>query len=50
MSKIKKRAEYMKPRDVAAMGNLPRTHANCKEKTGVQRPGKTARDSVLRGL
>jgi len=32
-----------------AMGNLPRTHANCIEKTGVARPGKTKRDRLLRG-
>ncbi len=26
------------------MGNLPRTHENCTEKTGVARPGKTKHD------
>ncbi len=29
-----------------AMGDLPRTHENCMEKTGVSRPGKTAHDKV----
>lgn len=34
----------MKQKDIAAMGNLPRAHRNCIEKTGVARPGKTAKD------
>lgn len=38
------RAYYMTATQKAAMGNLPRTHANCKEKTKVMRPGKTAKD------
>jgi len=35
---------YMKPHDRAAMHNLPTTHQNCIDKTGVASPGKTARD------
>lgn len=38
------RAYYMTAAQKTAMGNLPRTHANCKEKTKVMRPGKTAKD------
>lgn len=44
MSKTKQRAEYMTAEQKKAMGNLPRTHQNCKEKTKVCRPGKTAKD------
>ncbi len=40
----KDRKEYMNGTQRAAMGSLPRTHANCLEKTGVARPGKTAKD------
>ena len=40
----KDRKEYMSAAHKAAMGTLPRTHANCLEKTGVMRPGKTAKD------
>jgi len=46
------RASLMSPRDKKAMGYDPetdtcavaRTHENCKARTGVARPGKTARD------
>ncbi len=38
------RKNFMNATQTAAMGNLPRTHANCLEKTGVMRPGKTAKD------
>ena len=41
---MKKRAEFMSESDKNALGNLPRTHENCLEKTGVARPGKTAKD------
>jgi len=40
----KERAEYMNGTQRTAMGSLPRTHQNCIEKTGVARPGKTAKD------
>jgi len=40
----KERAEYMSQSQKTAMGNLPRTHQNCKTQTGVMRPGKTAKD------
>jgi hypothetical protein len=36
--------KYMKPQQKAALGDLPTTHQNCFERTGVSRPGKTARD------
>ena len=41
---MKERREYMSKTAQLAMGNLPRTHQNCLEKTGVMRPGKTAKD------
>lgn len=41
---MKERKEYMSKTAQTAMGNLPRTHQNCIEKTGVARPGKTAKD------
>jgi len=40
----KERKEYMTETQKAAMGNLPRTHQNCIEKTSVARPGKTRKD------
>ena len=40
----KDRKEYMTRAQKDAMGNLTRTHANCKLKTKVMRPGKTAKD------
>lgn len=43
-----KRADYMTPKDKQAMGDLPRTHRNCVEKTGKARPGKTAKDKAGR--
>jgi hypothetical protein len=44
-----KRADLMKAAHKAAMGGLPRTHQNCIEKTGVGRPGKTAKDRMSKG-
>ena len=44
MNKETKRADFMTAKDKIAMGNLPRTHGNCLEKTGVKRPGKTAHE------
>lgn len=41
---MKNRQDYMTESQKKAMGNLPRTHQNCFEKTGVRRPGKTAQD------
>ena len=49
MSKNKSRADFMSDKDKKAMGNKPRTHANCKETTGKYRPGKTAKDRWMRG-
>ena len=48
-SKVEERAFYMTAADKKAMGDLPRTHANCQEKTGKMRPGKTRKDRALRG-
>lgn len=47
---VGKRADYMTGTQKAAMGNLPRTHQNCMEKTGVARPGKTAQDKARSGI
>lgn len=44
MSNTKNRASYMSEKDKKAMGDAPRTHQNCRDKTGVNRPGKTACD------
>lgn len=41
---MKNRADFMSQTQRDAMGKLPRTHENCIEKTGVARPGKTAKD------
>lgn len=38
------RAQYMTTKQTQQMGRLSRTHANCKSRTGVYRPGKTAKD------
>lgn len=46
MSGKKERKDYMSGGQKASMGTLPRTHANCKDKTGVFRPGKTAKDKA----
>lgn len=43
------RKEFMTQAQKTMMGNLPRTHSNCKEKTKVFRPGKTAKDRYLNG-
>jgi len=40
----------MRSGDKIAMGNQARTHTNCKKFTGVNRPGKTAKDRALRGI
>lgn len=44
-----KRADFMNAADKKAMGNLPRTHQNCFEKTGKNRPGKTAYERYKKG-
>ena len=52
MAQKKDRAFYMSPEQKRQMGfdaatgacKVARTHANCKELTGVARPGKTAKD------
>ena len=44
MQPLKNRADFMSQSQKDAMGKLPHTHQNCKAKTGVARPGKTAKD------
>jgi len=48
------RSKFMTPGQQIALGNLPRHHWYCIEKTGgkgkgVARPGKTAKDRALKG-
>ena len=38
--------DFMTPKQLKAMKGLPTYHSNCLEKTGVARPGKTARDQA----
>jgi hypothetical protein len=38
--------EHMSKSHAIAMSGLATTHLNCIEKTGVARPGKTARDKA----
>ena len=38
--------DFMTPKQREAMKGLPTYHSNCLEKTGVARPGKTARDQA----
>jgi len=44
----KERKHFMTAKQTQQMGLLPRTHANCKSRTGVYRPGKTAKDRALK--
>jgi len=46
MSKV--RADFMSEKDKKAMGDGVRTHENCRDKTGRNRPGKTAHDRSKR--
>ena len=57
MSKRKTLFDYMSPAQQKAMSHvnskgelerLPTLHSTCMEKTGVSRPGKTARDRAKR--
>ena len=57
MSKRKTLFDYMSPAQQQAMSRvnskgererLPTLHSTCMEKTGVSRPGKTARDRAKR--
>ncbi len=50
MSKLSTLKKFMSQSDRNALGNLPTTHQNCIEKTGVARPGKTARDKAAKGV
>ena len=44
-----KKAEFMSTRDRQKMGDLPRSHGDCKAMTGKFRPGKTAKDRAMKG-
>ncbi len=46
---MKERKDFMNKSDQTQMKGLPRTHYNCVAMTGVQRPGKTAKDRARRG-
>ena len=48
MSNKKERKDYMTDSQKRAMGDLPRTHRNCIERTRVARPGKTAKDRAMK--
>jgi hypothetical protein len=43
------RKHFMTEADKKAMGNAPRTHQNCFERTGKNRPGKTAYERYKKG-
>lgn len=45
---MKERKHYMNSKDTVAMGDAPRDHGICKDKTGSYRPGKTAQDRARR--
>lgn len=47
MSKLT-RKDFMSKDQKERMGKQPRTHLNCREATGVARPGKTAHDRYKR--
>ena len=40
--------DFMSIQHRKALGALPTWHSNCTKKTGVARPGKTARDRARR--
>ena len=40
--------DYMSPDERKTLGDLPTLHYHCRQKTGVCRPGKTARDRYRR--
>lgn len=56
MSDQKQRADYMTPAQTRAMApakgdkrySVPRSHSECIARTGVARPGKTAKDRALK--
>lgn len=41
--------DYMTKAQLKSMENLPTYHSNCLKKTGLARPGKTARDRARKG-
>ena len=44
-TKVPDRAHFMTAEDRAKMGDGPRTHQNCRDKTGKSRPGKSRQDN-----
>jgi len=44
MKERKTLKDFMTPSQRAALGDKPTWHKHCVEKTGVARPGKTARE------
>lgn len=44
----KQRKDFMTEDQWVALRGMKRTHQNCREKTGVARPGKTAHDRYKR--
>jgi len=40
--------DFMKPQHKASLEGLPTYHSHCFERTGVCRPGKTARERAKR--
>ena len=49
MSDKPQRKDFMTDAHKKAMGDTPRTHADCLRLTGVRRPGKTAKDRWQNG-
>ena len=43
--KVPDRAHFMTAEARAKMGDGPRTHQNCRDKTGKSRPGKSRQDN-----
>ena len=49
MATARDRKYYMTQAERDALGDAPRTHQNCRDKTGRNRPGKSAKDRALKG-
>lgn len=50
MATARDRKFYMTQAERDALGDAPRTHQNCRDKTGRNRPGKTGQDKARRGI
>ena len=48
MNKNKQRADFMSKQQQESMKGFKRTHQDCLARTGVMRPGKTAKDRAKR--